>query len=113
MYIKPPWTLIDVLQLLDKYVSFKQSFLSGDSYLVTATRTVDVDHLVGEFGNNEIVIKQLIMYYQSYLCFYYRHWIAVFGHILKRDKKQLIDKLRQKFDDRKGSLHVCVERDVV
>ncbi|XP_028407735.1 transcriptional protein SWT1-like [Dendronephthya gigantea] len=56
VHIKPPWTLIDVLQLLDK------------------------------------------------------HWIAVFGHILKRDKKELIHKLRQKFDDRKGtasSLKFC------
>ncbi|XP_046845452.1 transcriptional protein SWT1-like [Xenia sp. Carnegie-2017] len=57
-FIKPPWTLIDVLQLLDK------------------------------------------------------HWIAVFGHILKRDKKKIIEELRQKFDDRKGtasSLQFCSE----
>ena len=34
----------------------------------------------------------------------------MFGHILKRDKKQLIDKLRQKFDDRKG---LYFERDAL
>ena len=32
----------------------------------------------------------------------------MFGHVLKRDKKQLIDEIRQKFNDRKGWSHACI-----